>query len=225
MKTGFAALLLALAATPVLAHRLDEYLQNTILSVENSRVQAQMILTPGVAVFPLLIAEFDTDADGVISETEQRAYAGRVLQDLSLTMDGHRLTPQLAAIRFPTIDEMKEGRGEIQLDFQANLPRGGRDRILILENHHQTRISAYQVNCLVPRNPGMLIVAQNRNYSQSHYELDYVEPAVGSDPLSLVWWSDDRGWLAAVALLLFARFVFLWRQSRMGQCQLGNRHL
>ena len=122
MKITLAAAVLLLAATPVTGHRLDEYLQGALISIEKNRLHAHMTLAPGVAVVPLLIASIDTDADGVISETEQRAYAGRVLRDLSLSVDGHRLTPQLISVRFPAMDEMKHGRGEIQLDFNASLP-------------------------------------------------------------------------------------------------------
>ncbi len=43
-----AALLIVAAGVPVSAHRLDEYLQGTIISVEKNRLQAQMTLTPGV---------------------------------------------------------------------------------------------------------------------------------------------------------------------------------
>ena len=53
MKTRLAAAgaILLLAGTPASAHRLDEYLQATTISVEKDRVQAQIRLTPGVAVF------------------------------------------------------------------------------------------------------------------------------------------------------------------------------
>jgi hypothetical protein len=64
------------------AHRLDEYLQATIISIEKDRVQAFMRLIPGVAVSSAVIASIDTNADGVISETEQQIYAERVLRDL-----------------------------------------------------------------------------------------------------------------------------------------------
>src|SRR5204862_243915 len=122
-----------------------------------------------------------TDADGIISESEQRVYAERVLLDLSLTVDGHRLSPRLVATKFPVTEEMKEGRGEIQLEFSADLPRNGSNRRLTFENHHQNRISAYLVNCLVPRDAEIRIVAQNRNESQSLYQLDYAQAGVGSD--------------------------------------------
>jgi hypothetical protein len=180
MKTrlvGFGAILL-LVGTPASAHRLDEYLQATILSVEKDRVQAQIRLTPGVAVFRKVLANIDTDADGVISEAEQRAYAERVLGDLSLTIDGDRLRLRLVSSKFAKIEEMKEGRGVIELEFNADVPSGGPDRRLIFENHHQSRIAAYLVNCLVPRDPDIRVTAQNRNHRQSFYQLDYVQAGV-----------------------------------------------
>jgi hypothetical protein len=36
-------------------------------------------------------------------------------------------------------------------------------------------MAAYLVNCLVPRDPDIRIVAQKRNPLQSFYELDYVQ--------------------------------------------------
>jgi hypothetical protein len=160
------------------AHRLDEYLEGTFISVEKDHVNASMRLIPGVAVFPAVMASIDTNGDGVISETERRAYAERVLRDISLSVDGLRLKPRLISVAFPPIDEMKEGLGAIQIEFSAALPRGGTNRTLIFENHHQSRIAAYLVNCLVPRDRSIRITAQNRNQNQSFYRLDYVQGGV-----------------------------------------------
>jgi hypothetical protein len=206
-----AAALLVLAATPALSHRLDEYLQGTLISVEKNRLAAQMTLTPGVAVYPFVLAAIDTNSNGVISATEQRAYAWLVLRDLSLTVDGRPVTPRLVSVEFPTIDAMKEGRGEIRIEFQADIPNGGPNRKLTLVNRHQSRIAAYQVNCLVPRDPAIRIVAQKRNYLQSVYELDYVQAGSRPDPLSPAEWAGGRGGLGVVAFLLFARFASQWR--------------
>jgi hypothetical protein len=82
----------------------------------------------------------------VISAGEQNTYVARILRDLSLQIDGQPLAPRLLSMEFPAIEEMKEGRGEIQVEFDANLPAGGPNRKLTLENHHQNRIAAYQVN-------------------------------------------------------------------------------
>jgi hypothetical protein len=202
-----AAAILLLTATDGFAHRLDEYLEATLVSIEKTRVLAQITLTPGIAVYPVVLAEIDTNWDGVISETEQRAYAARVLRDLSLAIDGRPMTPQLVSWQFPTIEAMREGRGEIQIEFRADLPFGGTTRKLIFANHHQSRIAAYQVNCLMPRDPNIQIVAQNRNYSQSFYQLEYVQAGVQSNSLFLASWLGDRVWLGMVALLLFARFA------------------
>src|ERR1700756_2847590 len=103
MKTRLfvvAAMLLSLGV-PASAHRLDEYLQASIISVEKDRVQISMRLVPGVAVSSTVLASVDTNGDGVISESEKRAYAERVLRDLSLTVDGNRLPPRLVSVDLP----------------------------------------------------------------------------------------------------------------------------
>src|SRR5947209_14779733 len=101
MKTRLAAVILVSFGAPASAHRLDEYLQATLIAVEEHRVQASMRLIPGVAVSSNVLAVIDTNRDGVISQPEQQAYAEHVLRDLSLSIDGHRLTPRLASVRFP----------------------------------------------------------------------------------------------------------------------------
>jgi len=204
MKTTIATIVLLLVPGTTLAHRLDEYLQGTLISVEKDRMHAEITLTPGVAVLPIVLAEIDTNADGVVSDNEQRAYAARLMRDLSLTIDGHPLTPELVSVRFPRMDLIKSGLGGIRVEFQAALPRGGASRRLVFENRHQSKIGAYLVNCLVPRDPNVQVAAQRRNYSQSLYELDYIQAGVRSEAFS--WWSGDRAWLGTVALLLLARF-------------------
>jgi hypothetical protein len=204
--------LLLLAAPLAHGHRLDEYLQGTLMSIEKNNVQVHMTLTPGVIVLPFLLADFDRDADGSISAAEQHAYASRVLHDLSLTIDGHLLVPELRSVQFPTVEEMRDGRGEIQIDFAADLPAGGPNRKLSLENRHQSRIAAYQVNVLVPRDPDIRIVAQIRNYTQSRYELDYLQNGARPVEAFLAWSSDFRLWLSVLAFLLLLRLALLWRR-------------
>ncbi len=154
-----------------------------------------------------MIHTIDTDGDGAISAAEQQAYAARVLKDLALRIDGRLLAPRVTSVQFPALNEIREGRGEIQLDVAADLPRGGRERKLVLVNHHLRRIAAYEVNCLLPRDPRVRIDAQKRDYAQSVYELDYEEtdqpPGMASGGLICV---------TAALLLLTARLVFVWRQ-------------
>ena len=49
----------------------------------------------------------------------------RVLRDVSLSVDGYRLRAEVVSVKFPQIEEMKEGIGEIHIEFTVDLPRGG----------------------------------------------------------------------------------------------------
>jgi hypothetical protein len=211
-----AAVIVVSLGIPASAHRVDEYLQATLISVEKGHLDAFMRLTPGIAVSSVVLASIDTNADGVISQTEKQAYAERVLADLSLTVDGNRLTPRLVSMDFPEVEEMKEGVGEIRIAFTAALPGGGRNRRLVFEDHHQSRIAAYLVNCLTPRDRNIRVILQNRNEDQSFYQLDYVQAGERSEPQYLEWWSGARGWNGwpgAAALSLFAGVILLSRQT------------
>jgi hypothetical protein len=213
MKTRLltvAALLFAVAGVAS-AHRLDEYLQAILISVDKEHVQGSMRLIPGVSVASSVIANIGTNNDGVISKSEERAYAERVLADLSLRIDGKGLKPKLVSVGFPQIEQMREGLGEIHVEFTADVPLGGPNRRLILENHHARRDAAYLVNCLLPRDPDIHVVAQSRNAQQSIYELDYVQSGVTAGTASLGWWRRVRGWMSA------AGFGSLFR--------LGMRHI
>ena len=204
MKTKLAAIVtaLAVAGAPAGAHRLDEYLQAAIVSVAKDKVTVEMMLTPGVAVASAVLAKIDTNRDGIVSEAEERSYAASVLADLSLKLDGHPLQPRLTSLQFPGIGEMRKGQGEIEIHFEAVLPPGGAARKLTFENHHESKIAAYQVNCLVPGDRDLRIVAQNRDYLQSRYELDYAQDGVAGSswPVPVRWIGTGAlvalGWLA-----------------------------
>jgi hypothetical protein len=138
-------------------------------------------------VYAVVLAGIDSNGDGLISEIEQQAYAQRVLRDVSLSIDGERLNPKLVSVNFPNPEEMKQGLGEIKLEFTASLPAGGSNRKLVFENHHQGRISAYLVNCLVPSDKDIQITAQDRNYNQSFYRLDYAQAKTLANPPIFKW--------------------------------------
>ena len=215
MRTTLAAACVVLASVvaPAQAHRLDEYLQATTISIEKNRVQAQIRLIPGVAVFPVVLAMIDADRDGVVSAAEQRAYVDRVHRDLSLTLDGRQLQLRLVSSAFPPIEALKQGLGEIELQFDAEVPDGGPSRKLVFENRHQKAIAVYLVNSLVPADPQIRLTAQNRNFQQSSYELEYMQPDTQSSALA-GGWSDTWQWWAIAALLLIAGTGFLSRHLK-----------
>ena len=216
--------LLALG-TPASAHRLDEYLQETILSVERDRVRAEITLTPGVAVFRSVFAQIDLNRDGVLSAAEQHLYAERVRDDLSITMKGEkgeRLPLREVSWKFAPTAELKAGRGNIRLVFTAEVPRGDASHTLVFENHHQRRVAAYLVNCLVSRDPDIGIIAQRRNADQSRYELDYVQTPGRSGSSASVGKSSVREWKGLILLLLVAPFAWGWHRAQFGKSASGQ---
>jgi len=204
-----------LSATPGFAHRLDEYLQATMLSVEKDRITAQIRLTPGVAVFPVVHASIDTDADGILSDAEQISYAESVLRDLSLTIDRNPLRMKVVSAKFAKTEEMAEGLGEIQCELRADLPPGDPNRRLVFRNHHRSGMAAYLVNSLVPRDHDIRMTAQRRSHDQSVFELDFEQSGVPSSLFTFAWWSGDRVLIGAVTLLLLARLVWLRRTGHL----------
>ena len=151
--------------------------------------------------------------DGVISEAEQRAYAERVLRDLSLTIDGDPLRLRLVSI------EISEDRGDerrtrrdsdsssmrmcpaaapTEDSFSKTITRAGLQPILSIAWFRAIRIFGSQRRIEIT--------------TQSFYQLDYVQAGVGSGSPVFALVVGDRGWLGAIALLLFTRFVLLSRQ-------------
>lgn len=180
-----AVAILLILDVPGFSHRLNEYLQATMISMHNHRVQFSMRLVPGVAVLPMVLQTIDTNRDGVISKSEGETYARKVLRDLSLVVDDHTLAPELRSFEFPSVNDMRQGLGEIHLEFFADLPGGGTTHKLILRNYHQQKISAYLVNCLVPEDKDIRTLAQIRNQNQSFYQLAYERVGAASDARSL----------------------------------------
>ncbi|MFL5620763.1 MAG: hypothetical protein ACJ79A_20475 [Gemmatimonadaceae bacterium] len=211
---GTFALLLTVAS-PAFAHRVDEYLQATTISVEKDRVGVQLRLAPGIEVFPRVLALIDTDRDGAVAEAELRAYAQRLASELSLSVDGSRLSLRLVSAKIEALEALKDGRGTIELAFDAAVPRGAVNRRLVFENHHQRAIAEYLVNGLVPRDADIRLGAQQRSFDQSVYRLDYAQAGVASQPDSIPRSAGAFGWVAAPALVLFAGLASLRRRREI----------
>jgi hypothetical protein len=212
-----AVILIASVATPARAHRLDEYLQATTLAVGKDRVAATVRLTPGVAVLRTVLAGIDSDGDGAVSEPERGAYAERVRRDVSLTVDDNRLPLRLVSATFPDIEQMKEGLGDIELEFDAVLPPGGPDRRLVFQNRHQLGIAAYLVNCLAPSDAHIRIKSQQRDYEQAFYQLDYTQSGTRVGKLKATTPTTagiPARWLVAAGLVPLASLAFVWLRRR-----------
>jgi len=213
-RLAAAGAILLMIGTHADAHRLDEYLQATTISLEKNHIQLQVRLAPGVAVVSSVLATINLDANGIISTARQQAYAERVIEDLSLEIDGQRVPLRIVSMNFPEIQKLDEGVGEIQLDLEADVPKGSTNRKLTFENRHQSSIAAYLVNCLVPRDPNIRVTAQNRNYTQSIYQLDYVQVDGWSLLLPGVLFSKLWPWVGTAALLGVVGILLARRRIR-----------
>ncbi len=161
-------------AAPAGAHRLDEYLQATRLSIDTERVGLEIDLTAGVALAPEVFAWIDTDRDGQISHAEGEAYARQMLRSVVLSIDGRAAPITLVEITFPEFREMRLGVGTIRVQATAKVPAtgAGRHRISYF-NTHRSESSVYLVNALVPADPRIEIAGLQRDGAQHGLTLDY----------------------------------------------------
>src|SRR5436853_2846118 len=86
------------------AHRLDEYLQATRLSLAANQVGVEIDLTPGVDVAPAIFAPINTDHDGRISPAEAERYANQVVRETVLEIDRHRSRLDVLKYQFPSFE-------------------------------------------------------------------------------------------------------------------------
>jgi hypothetical protein len=180
MKRRLLGCFLLVLATDAFAHRLDEYLQATRVSVATNRIDLSIDLTPGVAVADQVLAVIDQDGDGRVSGDESTAYAQRVLTDIRIGLDGKVLALSLADASFPALHEVKGGTGVIRI--KATAPVGQLSvgsHAFSFTNAHLPAISVYLVNALVPKDRTIKITKQTRDEIQKGYRLEF---SVSSSP-------------------------------------------
>jgi hypothetical protein len=175
LAVSIAALIVWLAMLPVAhAHRLDEYLQATRLSIDLDRVDVEMDLTAGQAMAAQVFSWIDTNRDGEISQAEGDAYARQVLGSVTLLADGKPVTLALTEVHFPESREMNVGTGVIRLRAAGRMPAAGAGRHEIsFRNNHKPASSVYLVNALVPANPRIQIADQQRDHAQHGLLMSY----------------------------------------------------
>ncbi len=199
---------LALAILPpASAHRLDEYLQATRLSIDLDRIDVEMDLTAGEAMASQVFSWIDTNRDGEISKAEGEAYARQVFGSVGLLADGKAVPLTLTEAHFPDLHEMSQGMGVIQLRGFGHMPSAGAGRHEIsFRNNHRPESSVYLVNALVPTNPRIQIADQQRDHAQHTLSVSY---NVASSPPPL------RSFALIAGLVLAARWYLRKRRVRL----------
>ena len=219
-RMGASALLALSLVGGAGAHRLDEYLQATLIGVTREGIDVEIHLTPGVAMLPVLMALIDQDRDGRISSEEERAYVGRVVREVELRVDGIRAPLSLMESNFPALEAMREGLGTIRIKLRTT--RGGHE--LRFENRHLPQVSAYLVNCLAAPSDGLVVRRQERNEAQRSIAFEYSFGAGAEAGPRAAWIAQGSFWPAAIGMLLMARMaVLLYKAKHVKRASLSSR--
>jgi hypothetical protein len=205
---GVSVLLALILAGGAAAHRLDEYLQATLIGVARDGTDVEIQLTPGVSMLPVLMAVIDQDGDGRISPGEERAYVSRVAREVELRVDGVPAPLMLIESKFPAIEAMREGLGTIRMKLHT----ARRGHKLRFENRHLPQVSVYLVNCLAATADGLAVGRQERDEAQRSIEFEYSFGGVsGPRAARIALWPF---WPAAIGMLLAARMAVLVRRAQ-----------
>jgi len=210
-RMGVSALLALSLVGGAAAHRLDEYLQATLIGVTRDGTDVEIHLTPGVAMLPVLMAVIDQDGDGRISPGEERAYVGRVAREVELRVDGAPAPLSVIESNFPTLEAMREGLGTIGIKLHT--ARSGHE--LRFENRHLPQVSVYLVNCLAAPSEGLVVNRQERDEAQKSIEFEYSFGAGAVTCPRAAGIVPGPFWPAAIGLLLVARMAVLVYRSRV----------
>ena len=170
----FAAAAIGHGSAALQAHRLDEYLQATRLSIEADRIDLEIDLTPGMTIASGIASEIDADRDGRFSPRETEAYGRTVIAALELAADGRALPLTISNQRFPDRADMMEGLGTIRLRASAPRPRTAAGRHSIeYRNGFRADASVYLANTMVPEDPRLTVAAQRRDPLQQRLIVEY----------------------------------------------------
>ena len=176
MSRVFVSVVVFMLAMPAesAAHRLDEYLQAARVSLAHDRITLEVDLTPGANIASAIVTLLDRDGDNTISPIEAGAYGQAVLADLVLELDGRSVALTLTRVEAPSIDDIRDGVGTIQLRAVGHVDAvaAGR-RYLHFRNNHQPAASVYLVNALMPEDADVRVVGQRRDPRQQDARVEY----------------------------------------------------
>jgi hypothetical protein len=203
------AALAALAPGPLAAHELDEYLQASRVSLARDRVVCEIDLTPGAEIADRVKAVIDRDGDGRMTSAEAQAYGLAVVRDLTVELDGRRLSLALERVELPGVEEMASGTGTIRIRAAseiANLPPGRRH--LRFRNDHRAKGAVYLVNALVSPDRGVVVTGQSRDQQQHEIRLEY-DVAATAPPRA--------AWLLAAGTVMWLLITVRRRHAAAGR--------
>jgi hypothetical protein len=149
-------------------------LQATLVTIDPGEIRLQINLTPGVEVADKVLALVDRDHDGVVSTNEAAAYCELMKSELSVYLDGRKITLKLTGSSFPALPELRTGWGFMQVEFSTPVgPLSPGPHKLEVKNRHLPRLSVYLFNAAQPSSSSVQVTRQKRNKNQSTGEIEF----------------------------------------------------
>ena len=202
------ALLVLRGAVSLSAHRLDELLQASQVSITPAQITVVVYQTPGVEVAAPYLRDLDTNADAAISAEEGRAFAQRVIGQLVLDLDGSPLALSVEKSDYPDVPVMRSGEGSARIEARAAIPTLAVGRhVVAFTNNFDPGSGVYLANAMLPRDPEIAIVEQERSDQQKTLRIEF---SVSETESRWAWW-------LALALLGVAGALVLSKASRSRQ--------
>jgi hypothetical protein len=109
MAAAIAVAAMTLTPPAAHAHPLDEVVQAAYVTLAPGEVQLDLEIQPGSLVAAGVARAMDANGDGRISDGEARAYAARVLQASTLTLDGVPAPLRLLRVQTPSYANLARG--------------------------------------------------------------------------------------------------------------------
>lgn len=164
----------ALAAMPtgVFAHRLDEVLLTSQVSIEPTRIVIDVYVTPGVLVARQFLENLDPLGDGV-NDTDLDAFAAALLRRFTLWSDGVQLKPMVVAADAAPTADLLEGTGAVHVSVEAGSDGAAGQHFVEIANLYEPGVSIYLANAMLPPSDRVAIHAQTRDERQQRLRVDY----------------------------------------------------
>jgi nickel/cobalt exporter len=189
----FLTIFLALACPreAVLAHPVDMYAQEQLITLTQDGISIQWKITPGPLLADSVWAAVDADRNDVISPPEAQAWLAPFLAQLSLTLDGQALIPNVGQIHWPAaIGVFRTGEDAIQIQLDAQWPAktNGVRHLQI----HNAYLEANSLNWFSLTAKGLSFTTPAQNNGQLTFDLSPTAP--------LTSWNSGQPDLAGMAL-------------------------
>ncbi len=129
--------LLALLPCLAEAHPVDEIVQGAYLTLAPGEVRLELDVTPGSKVAGTVLKSLDANADGRITDAEAVAYAGRVLAQSTLALDGATVPWTLDKVIAPPYQNLQTGNDILKIYAVAKRPDRTGAQTLSYQNRYQ----------------------------------------------------------------------------------------